>query len=313
MQLRSKDLLGIQDLSKDEIELILSTADSFSEIATRTIKKVPALRGRTIINLFLEPSTRTRTSFELAGKRLSGDVINMSGSSSSAAKGESLKDTAMTIEAMNPDIVVIRHRAAGSAKMLADLMDCPVVNAGDGSHEHPTQALLDLFTIKRHLGKIAGLHVGIVGDIAHSRVARSNIEALTKLGAKVTLIGPPTLMPSGVERLGVDVSYHFDEVIGDLDVIYLLRIQLERQGRALFPSLREYSNLFGLNLRRLTLAKDDAIVMHPGPMNRGVEISGDVADLDRALITDQVANGVAVRMAVLYLLIGGGDPDGASD
>lgn len=312
-QLKSKDLLGIQELSRDEIELILSTADSFAEVATRTIKKVPTLRGRTVVNLFLEPSTRTRTSFELACKRLSADVINISGSSSSTTKGESLKDTAKTIEAMHPEVVVIRHSAAGSAKMLADVMDASVVNAGDGSHEHPTQALLDAFTIKKHLGKIGGLRVGIVGDIAHSRVARSNIFALTKLGAKVTLIGPPTLMPAAVERLGVGVSHRFDEVIGDLDVIYLLRIQMERQGRALFPSLREYSSLFGLNARRLELAKKEAVVMHPGPMNRGVEISGEVADMDRAVITDQVANGIAVRMAVLYLLVGGGEADGSAD
>lgn len=313
MQLRSKDLLGIQELGADEIELILSTADSFSEIATRTIKKVPTLRGRTIVNLFLEPSTRTRTSFELAGKRLSADVVNISGSSSATVKGESLKDTAMTVQAMNPDAVVIRHQAAGSAKMLADVMDCSVVNAGDGSHEHPTQALLDVFTIKNRLGKIAGLHVGIVGDIAHSRVARSNIAAFTKLDAKVTLIGPPTLMPAQVERLGAGVTHSFDDVIGDLDVIYLLRIQVERQGRALFPTLREYSNLFGLNVRRLALAKPEALVMHPGPMNRGVEISGEVADLPRAVITEQVANGIAVRMAVLYLLVGGGEADSAAD
>ncbi len=298
-------------MTPEEIELILSTADSFSEIATRTIKKVPTLRGRTIVNLFLEPSTRTRTSFELAGKRLSGDVINISASSSAAVKGESLRDTAKTIEAMNPDIVVIRHSAAGSAHMLAHLMACSVVNAGDGSHEHPTQALLDLFTMRKHLGSVEGLHVGIVGDISHSRVARSNILALNKMGAKVTLIGPPTLMPCQVERLGAEVSNDFDETIGSLDVIYLLRIQMERQGRALFPSLREYSNLFGLSMRRLEKAKKDVLIMHPGPMNRGVEISGDVAELQSSVVTDQVTNGVAVRMAVLYLLIGGGEADGS--
>jgi len=312
-ELSSKDLLGIEDLSKGEIELILSTAESFAEVATRTIKKVPTLRGRTVVNLFLEPSTRTRTSFELACKRLSADVINISGPSSSAVKGESLKDTAKTIEAMHPDVVVVRHSAAGSARMLADLMAASIVNGGDGSHEHPTQALLDTFTIKKHLGRVAGLHVGIVGDIAHSRVARSNIAALTKLGARVTVIGPPTLMPTCIEELGVRVSYDFDKAIGDLDVIYLLRIQLERQGRALFPSLREYSSLFGLNVRRLSLAKESAIVMHPGPMNRGVEISGEVADMDRAVITDQVANGIATRMAVLYLLVGGGETESAAD
>ncbi|RJQ54139.1 MAG: aspartate carbamoyltransferase catalytic subunit [Actinobacteria bacterium] len=310
--MRSQDLLGIEELTREEIELILSTADSFSEIATRTIKKVPTLRGRTIINLFCEPSTRTRTSFELAGKRLSGDVINISGSSSATVKGESLRDTANTIQAMSPDIVVIRHSAAGSAKMLADLMECSVVNAGDGSHEHPTQALLDLFTIRKHLARIEGLHVGIVGDITHSRVARSNILALGKMGARVTVIGPPTLIPKEVEKLGVRVSYDFDGVVGDLDVIYLLRIQKERQGRALLPSLREYSNLFGLSGRRLALAKEDALVMHPGPMNRGVEISGEVAELERSVVTDQVTNGVAVRMAVLYLLLGGGEADGAN-
>lgn len=307
MPLRGKDLIGIRELGREEIELILETAQSFKEISTRTIKKVPTLRGRTIINLFLEPSTRTRTSFELAGKRLSADVVNMSAKASSIVKGESLKDTAQTLQALSPDLVVIRHSAAGAAHMLADLMDCSVVNAGDGAHEHPTQALLDLFTIKEKLGKIEGLHVAIVGDISHSRVARSNILALRKLGARVTVVGPPTLMPVEIEKLGAEISYSLDEIISRVDVIYLLRIQLERQSESLFPSQREYATLFCLNRERLAKAKKDVVVMHPGPMNRGVEIASDVADMDRSVITDQVTNGLAVRMAVLYLLMGGGE------
>lgn len=302
-----KDLLGIKELDKEDIERILDTAESFKEVSARAIKKVPTLRGRTIVNLFLEPSTRTRTSFELAGKRLSADIVNFSAKASSLVKGESLKDTAQTLEAMNADLVVMRHSAAGAAHFLASITHLSVVNAGDGSHEHPTQALLDLFTIRERLKNIGGLKVAIVGDIAHSRVARSNIFALTKMGAEVILVGPPTLMPLEVEELGVKISYNLDDVILDVDVIYLLRLQLERQSESLFPSLREYSNLFGLNKERLSHAKKDVLVMHPGPMNRGVEISSEVADLPQALITEQVANGVAVRMAVLYLLLGGAE------
>ncbi|MEW6189104.1 MAG: aspartate carbamoyltransferase catalytic subunit [Actinomycetota bacterium] len=306
-QLKSKNLLGIRELNREEIELILDTAQSFKEISTRTIKKVPTLRGRTIVNLFLEPSTRTRTSFELAAKRLSADVVNISGKDSAAVKGEGLKDTAKTIEAMNADLVIVRHSAAGAPHLLARLVRCGVVNAGDGAHEHPTQALLDLFTIREKLGRIEDLHVVIVGDIAHSRVARSNILALTKMRAKVTLVAPPTLLPVNTEAFGVDVSYNLDEVIKEVDVIYCLRMQLERQTENLFPSLREYTTLFGLNMARIKGAKENVLIMHPGPMNRGIEITSEVADLPQSVMTDQVANGVAVRMAILYLLIGGGE------
>ncbi len=307
VELKSKDLLGIKELSKEEIELILNTAESFKEVSTRAIKKVPTLRGRTIVNLFLEPSTRTRTSFELAGKRLSADVVNFAAEASSLVKGESLKDTAKALEAMNADLVVIRHSAAGAAHFLATITHLSVVNAGDGAHEHPTQALLDLFTIRDKLGRIEGLKIAIVGDIAHSRVARSNILALTKMGAEVTLVAPPTLIPVDIEEMGAAVSYNLDEVITDQDVIYLLRLQLERQNESLFPSLREYSLLYGLTKERLYQAKKDVLIMHPGPMNRGVEIASDVADMPQAVVTDQVANGLAVRMAVLYLLLGGAE------
>lgn len=305
MVLRSKDLLGIRELEKEEILLILDTAESFKEVSSRAIKKVPTLRGRTIVNLFLEPSTRTRTSFELAGKRLSADVVNISAKGSAIAKGESLKDTAKTLEAMNADLVVIRSSSSGAPHLLAREAGFGVVNAGDGAHEHPTQALLDLYTMREKLKNLEGLHVAIVGDIAHSRVARSNILALTKVGAKVSLIAPPTLIPSDIEALDVDINYSFDGVIGEVDVIYLLRLQLERQSESYFPSLREYSRLYGLNLNRLKQAKPDALVMHPGPMNRGIEIDAQVADLPRSIVTTQVENGVAIRMAALYLLIGG--------
>ena len=305
MNNRVKDLTGIRELNRDDIELILETAGSFKEVSGREIKKVPALRGRTVVNLFLEPSTRTRTSFELAAKRLSADVINFSASSSSIVKGESLKDTAETLEAMNADLAVIRHSAAGAAHFLARVSKLGVVNAGDGSHEHPTQALLDLFTIKEKLGRTDGVKVAIIGDIAHSRVARSNILGMTKMGADVTVVGPPTLIPAEIEGLGCRVSYDFDEVIPDVDVVYLLRLQLERQTESLLPSLREYAGRFGLSQRRMDMAKKDVMIMHPGPMNRGVEITSDIADLPQAVITEQVANGVAVRMAVLYLLLGG--------
>jgi aspartate carbamoyltransferase catalytic subunit len=307
VELRSKDLVGIKELSKEEIELILNTAESFKEVSARAIKKVPTLRGRTIVNLFLEPSTRTRTSFELAGKRLSADVVNFSAKASSLVKGESFKDTAKTLEAMNADLVVIRHSAAGAAHFLASITHLSVVNAGDGAHEHPTQALLDLFTIREKLGRIEGLKIAIVGDIAHSRVARSNILALTKMGGQVVLVAPPTLIPFDIEEMGATVSYNLDEVIADQGVIYLLRLQLERQSECLFPSLREYSLLYGLTKERLYQAKKDVLIMHPGPMNRGVEIASDVADMPQAVVTDQVANGLAVRMAILYLLLGGAE------
>ncbi len=301
----TKDLLGIRELSKDDVELILDTAASLKEVSGREIKKVPALRGRTVVNLFLEPSTRTRTSFELAAKRLSADVINFSAKTSSIVKGESLKDTAETLEAMNADLVVIRHSAAGAAHFLTRVSRLGVINAGDGSHEHPTQALLDLYTIRETLGKIEGLRITIVGDIAHSRVARSNILGFTKMGAEVTVVGPPTLMPAEIEGLGCRVSYDLDPVLADTDVIYLLRLQRERMAQSLLPSLREYAGRYGLSDRRLGLAKKDVVIMHPGPMNRGIEIISDIADLPQAVITEQVANGVAVRMAVLYLMLGG--------
>lgn len=305
LMLRHKDLVSINQLTRDEIALILDTAESFKSISERPIKKVPTLRGRTIITLFFEPSTRTRTSFELAAKRLSADTVSISKSASAVVKGESIKDTAQTIEAMASDLVIIRHSASGSAELLSKYMECGVINAGDGSHEHPTQALLDLFTIREKFGRIEGLKVAIVGDITHSRVARSNILALNKMGAKVTVVGPPTLIPRDIDFLGVDVSYDLDAVLSEVDVLYLLRIQLERQGESLLPSLREYASLYGLNRKRLKAAKPDLAVMHPGPMNRGVEISAEIADNPQALITTQVTNGVAVRMAVLYLLLGG--------
>lgn len=305
MPLRSKDLLSIDELSTQNIELILDTASSFEEVFDREIKKVPTLRGRTIINLFLEPSTRTRTSFEIAGKRLSADVVNVSGQGSAVAKGESLKDTAKTIEAMSVDAVVIRHWSSGSAKYLADMIEPPVINAGDGWHEHPTQALLDLYTMKKEIGKVAGKKVVIVGDIAHSRVARSLIAALTKVKASVTLVAPATLMPMGIEELGVELSYSLDDVLGDVDIIYLLRLQKERQSENLLPSLREYSRLYGLSKSRWQRLEKGVRIMHPGPMNRGIEIDSFVADNEAALITEQVTSGVAVRMAILYLLMGG--------
>jgi aspartate carbamoyltransferase catalytic subunit len=301
----TKDLLGIRELSKDDVELILDTAASLKEVSGREIKKVPALRGRTVVNLFLEPSTRTRTSFELAAKRLSADVINFNAKSSSIVKGESLKDTAETLEAMNADLVVIRHSAAGAAHFLTRVSRLGVINAGDGSHEHPTQALLDLYTIRETLGRIEGLKIMIVGDIAHSRVARSNILGFTKMGAEVTVVGPPTLIPAEIEGLGCRVSYEMDPVLKDTDVIYLLRLQRERMTESLLPSTREYAGRYGLSARRLGLSKKDVVIMHPGPMNRGIEITSDIADLPQAVITEQVANGVAVRMAVLYLMLGG--------
>jgi len=297
-----KDLLGIAELSDSEIRTILSTAESFSEVAERPVKKVPTLRGKTVVNLFFEPSTRTRVSFEIAAQRLSADIVNFSTEGSSQSKGETLTDTAKNIASMFPDFVVVRHRHVGVPATLARELKAGVVNAGDGSHEHPTQALLDALTIRRHKGSIQGLTVAMVGDIAHSRVARSNIHLLTRLGARVRVAGPRTMVPADIAALGVEVHYALEPAIRDADVVMMLRLQLERQSRFLFPSLGEYARLFGLTLDRLELAKPDAIVLHPGPMNRGVEIASDVADGPRSVILDQVGQGVAVRMAVLYLL-----------
>ncbi|HYL81400.1 MAG TPA: aspartate carbamoyltransferase catalytic subunit, partial [Candidatus Acidoferrum sp.] len=302
---KRKDLLGIQDLSVDEITLILDTAVSMKEIASRDIKKVPTLRGKTVINLFYEPSTRTRTSFEIAGKWMSADVINISTSSSSVVKGESLKDTGLTLQAMHPDVVVIRHQAAGAPHLLAGLIKASIINAGDGAHEHPTQALLDLFTIRERRQTLQGLKAAIVGDILHSRVARSNIYAMQKMGMQVRVCGPPTLLPRHVETLGVQKFIAIEPAIADVDVIMMLRIQRERMGAGLFPTLREYSKLFGLNPDRVKMAKPDVLIMHPGPINRGVEIAPEVADGPYSLILDQVENGLAIRMALLYLLAGG--------
>lgn len=305
MQFRKKDLLGIKQLEPEEINLILETAETFKEISTRPIKKVPTLRGRTVVHLFYEPSTRTRTSFEIAAKRLSADTFNISASTSSIVKGETLLDTARNIEAMNPDVIVLRHSAAGAPHLLAKNVQASVINAGDGMHEHPTQALLDLLTIKDKKGTVSGQTVAIIGDIAHSRVARSNVWALTKMGARVLVAGPTTMIPHDLDKLGVEVFYRPEDVIPKADVIMMLRIQLERQGQMLLPSLREYARVFGLNEKKLSQAKPDVLIMHPGPINRGVEISPAVADGPYSVILDQVNNGVAVRMALLYLLIGG--------
>lgn len=305
MTLKRKDLLAIRELEREEILLILDTADSMKEIGSREIKKVPALRGKTVINLFYEASTRTRTSFEIAGKWLSADVINIASTVSSATKGESLLDTGKTLQAMRPDVVIIRHPAPGAPKLLADRLQAAIINAGDGAHEHPTQALLDLFTIRERLGRLDGLKVAIVGDISHSRVARSNIQAMHKVGIDVRLAGPSTLLPRFPEQLGAQVTTNVETAIADADVIMMLRIQRERQGPTLLPSLREYSRLFGLTVERLKKAKDGVLIMHPGPLNRGVEIAPDVADGPYSLILDQVTNGLAIRMALLYLLTGG--------
>ena len=299
-----KDLLGIAELSPAEIELILDTAESFSEIGDRPIKKVPTLRGKTVLNLFFEASTRTRSSFEIAEKRLSADNINFSTSGSALEKGETLVDTALNLQAMAPDLVVIRHGHPGVPHMLAGRIKAGVINAGDGAHEHPTQALLDAFTIRRHKGRLAGLKVAILGDIEHSRVVRSNIHLLNKMGARLTIGGPRTLMPVEMEAMGVEVAYTLKEAIRDADVIMMLRVQLERQGRMAFPSVKEYFQLFGLTTARLAAAKDDVIIMHPGPMNRGTEIASEVADGPYSVILEQVTHGVSVRMAILYLLSG---------
>jgi aspartate carbamoyltransferase catalytic subunit len=305
MSLTRKDMLGTQDLNASELAYILDVTESFLEVSTREVKKVPTLRGKTIINLFYEPSTRTRTSFEIAGKRLSADVINISTSSSSVVKGESLKDTAMTLAAMAADVIVIRHPASGAPHFLARHVPSAIINGGDGTHEHPTQALLDLFTIRQRKGSLAGLRVSIIGDIAHSRVARSNIFAMRTLGMDVRVCGPASLLPVQVESLGVRACTDVDVAIADADIIMVLRLQLERQEKGLIPSLREYSQLYGLNLKRLEQAKPDVLIMHPGPINRGVEIASEVAEGPYSLILDQVANGVALRMALLYLLAGG--------
>lgn len=300
-----KDLVGLRDLSREEIELLLQTAKSFQEISLRPVKKVPALRGKTVANLFFEPSTRTRISFELAEKRLSADTINMVGSTSSMVKGESLKDTARNIESLKVDIVVMRHSSSGAPHRLAPILKASVVNAGDGINEHPTQALLDMFTVVEKKGKIAGLKISFVGDILHSRVARSNIWGLTKLGARVTVCGPKTLLPPQIEKLGVNVTTDLNEAVHDADVLNLLRIQLERQSESFFPSIREYATSYQINREILKRAKPDVLIMHPGPVNRGVEITSDVVDGPYSVILDQVTHGLAVRMAVLYLLSGG--------
>lgn len=304
MKWNKKDLLGIRDLSKDEILFILDASDSFKDISKRDIKKVPTLRGKTVITLFYEPSTRTRTSFEIAAKRLSADTINISSSTSSYVKGETLKDTAKNLESMRPDAVIIRHSMPGAPHMLAGIMEASIINGGDGSHEHPTQALLDLYTMREKKGHIDGLKVVIVGDIAHSRVARSNILALKHFDTEIVCAGPPTMIPPYIETLGVKKEYNLHKAVTDADVIMMLRIQKERGGISAIPSTKEYSTLFGLKTEHIEKAKKDVIVMHPGPMNRGIEITDEVADGPFSVILNQVENGVAVRMAILYLLTG---------
>jgi aspartate carbamoyltransferase catalytic subunit len=302
-----KDLLGIGDLTRDEIYLVLDTAEAMREIGQRPIKKVPTMRGKTVVNLFYEPSTRTRTSFEIAEKRLSADTLNIAVATSSVLKGETLVDTAMNIEAMAPDVIVLRHASSGACHLLSRLCQSRAINAGDGMHEHPTQALLDAFTIREHKKRIEGLKIAIVGDLLHSRVLRSNVLLLTELGADVWVCGPATLVPAAVERLGVRATTSVDEAVRDADVIMMLRIQQERMQGAFFPSTREYFNTFGMTMARVAKARPDVIIMHPGPMNRGVEIASEVADGPFSVILEQVANGVAVRMAVLYLLAGGAE------
>lgn len=306
MGLQRKDLLGLEEITVDEMNLILATAAPMKDIILRDIKKIPTLRGKTVINLFYEPSTRTRTSFELAGKYMSADTINIAASTSSVVKGESLRDTGKTIEVMGADAIIIRHSAAGAPHLLAKTVKSAVINAGDGFHEHPTQALLDMFTIQEKKGDLSKLKVAILGDILHSRVARSNIWGLTKMGAEVRVVGPSTLMPPEIAKLGVRVYHKVEDALKDVDVVNVLRIQLERQQKGLFPTIREYAREFGLNAQRLQYAKPDALVLHPGPMNRGVEIAPAIADGVQAVIDEQVTNGVAIRMALLYLLTGGG-------
>ena len=310
--LHKKDLLGIDDLSSEEIYLVLDTAEAMREIGQRPIKKVPALRGKTVVNLFYEPSTRTRTSFEIAEKRLSADTLNIAVAASSVLKGETLVDTAMNIEAMAPDMIVLRHASSGACHLLARICRSRIINAGDGMHEHPTQALLDAFTIREHKKRIEGLKVAIVGDLLHSRVLRSNVLLLTRLGAEVWVSGPRTLVPAGIDRLGVRVSTSVNEAVAGADVVMMLRIQQERMHGAFFPSLREYFTVFGMTAERVKLAKPDVIIMHPGPINRGVEIASEVADGPYSVILEQVANGVAVRMAVLYLMAGGVEDEAAA-
>ncbi len=310
MRIKKKDLLGIEDLTRVEIEQVLATAESLKDVSEREIKKIPTLRGKTVINLFYEASTRTRTSFEIAAKRMSADAVNISVSTSSVVKGETLKDTARNLEAMKPDCIVIRHSCSGTPHMLARHINCAVVNAGDGAHEHPSQALLDMLTVKEKKGGIEGLKVAIIGDIAHSRVARSNIYGFTKLGAEVVVAGPATMIPPGIERLGCRATTRMEDAVKDADVIMMLRIQLERQNDAFFPTLREYSRTYGLDERRVALAKPDVAILHPGPVNRGVEIASEVADGPYSLILDQVTNGVAVRMAIFYHLLGPAKEEG---
>ena len=310
--LSNRHIMTMDDLSAEEVTLILDTAESFMEVNQRRIKKLPTLRGRTVVNLFFEPSTRTRTSFEIAAKRLSADGVNFSASSSATVKGETLRDTAKTLAAMACDLVVVRHKYAGAPQMLAEVMDCSIVNGGDGVHEHPTQALLDLFTMRQSLGKLEGLRVGIVGDISHSRVAGSLVPALRKVGATPVVIAPPTLLPARPDVLGAEVVWDLDEALSTLDVAYVLRVQFERAERMPFPSNREYAQLYGMNAARLDAMPPHGIVMHPGPMNRGVEISADVADSPRSVILGQVEAGVAVRMAVMYLLLGGAESGAAA-
>jgi aspartate carbamoyltransferase catalytic subunit len=302
---KSKDLIGLDELSAEEITYLLDTAHAFKGVGNRNLKKVPALRGKTLVNFFVEPSTRTRTSFEIAALRLSADVVNISASVSSLKKGETLKDTALNLQALHADIIVLRHSSPGSARFLSERLEASIINAGDGAHEHPTQGLLDVFTIRERFGKVEGLEVAIVGDILFSRVARSNVHALTKLGANVTLVGPTTLVPKSLECLGVKVTHQIDAILEKADVINLLRIQHERQRKEYFPSLGEYTSLFGLTKARAARVKPDCMIMHPGPINRGVEIDSDVADGPHSVILEQVTNGIAVRMAVLYACGGG--------
>lgn len=303
--LKSRHLLGLDGMGKQEIQLLLDTARSFREILDRPIKRVPTLQGKTVVNLFYEPSTRTRISFELAEKRMSADIVNFSASTSSVKKGESLIDTVKNIEAMKIDMVVVRHSSPGAAHLLSQVLDANIINAGDGGHEHPTQALLDMMTIRERYGSLSNLTIGLIGDISHSRVAMSNIFGLKTMGARVLVCGPSTLIPRGIERLGVEVFHNIDEVIPQVDVLNILRLQLERQKSGLFPSLREYHNFFGITRERLERAAKPVLIMHPGPMNRGLEISSHVADSEHSVILEQVTNGIALRMAVLYLLAGG--------
>jgi aspartate carbamoyltransferase catalytic subunit len=304
MEWKRKDLIGLEDLNKEEIETILEVAESFKDVSTRSVKKVPALRGKTVVNLFFEPSTRTRTSFELAAKRLSADVLSFDVSSSSVSKGETIVDTAKNIEAMKVDCFIIRHSISGAPLVISKNVSVSVINAGDGCHEHPTQALLDLFTVKEKFGRIKGIKISIIGDILHSRVARSNIWGFKKLGADVIVCGPPPLIPKDIEKIGVKVTFDINKAIEDVNIVYLLRLQKERQRENFLPSLKEYSSLYGIDREKYEKIKGKTFIMHPGPMNRGIEIKSEIAEKDSSLILQQVTNGIAVRMAVLYLTIG---------